>query len=165
VSAVSVALACDLVVAKETALFVLAFSRIGLMPDGGATATVAASVGRSRAMCMALLGEAMSAPDAYAAGLVSHLVAEGDFDAAVEKLVARLSAGPALAYAATKRAINAATLPHLERAMEQERTGQTILLRTGDVAEGCGRSGRSGGRASPASEQPPASSDAHPRVA
>lgn len=132
----SAALACDLVVAKESALFVLAFSRIGLMPDGGATASVAASVGRARAMRMALLGEAMGAQDAYAAGLVSHLVPDGEFDAVVERLAARLAAGPPLAHAATKKALNQATLPHLEEALERERTGQTILLRTADAAEG-----------------------------
>jgi enoyl-CoA hydratase len=57
----STALACDLVVAKQSAAFLLAFARIGLMPDGGATATVAAAVGRARAMRMALLGEVLSA--------------------------------------------------------------------------------------------------------
>jgi enoyl-CoA hydratase len=132
----SVALACDLVVAKESAIFLLAFARIGLMPDGGTTATVAASVGRARAMRMGLLGEAMPAREAYDAGLVSHLVAEADFDVTVAKLAARLAGGPPLAYAATKKAVNAATLEHLEAALERERTGQTILLRTVDVAEG-----------------------------
>ena len=132
----SAALACDLVVAKESALFLLAFSRIGLMPDGGATATVAASVGRARAMRMALLGEPLSGREAYDAGLVSHLVADDGFDAAVEKLVSRLAGGPPLAYAATKKAVNAATLGHLSDALERERTGQTVLLRTQDVAEG-----------------------------
>jgi enoyl-CoA hydratase len=71
----SAALACDLVVAGESALFLLAFARVGLMPDGGATATVAASVGRARAMRMALMGEGLTGREAYDAGLVSHLVA------------------------------------------------------------------------------------------
>ena len=93
----SAALACDLVVASGSASFLLAFARIGLMPDGGATATVAASVGRARAMRMALLGEALPAADAYAAGLVSHLAADDEFEETVEKLVARLAAGPPLA--------------------------------------------------------------------
>jgi enoyl-CoA hydratase len=132
----SAALACDLVVAKESALFLLAFSRIGLMPDGGATATVAAAVGRARAMRMALLGEGISGREAYDAGLVSHVATDADFDATVEKLVRRLAGGPPLAYAATKKAVNAATLAHLEDALQRERTGQTILLRTEDVAEG-----------------------------
>src|SRR6478609_9018727 len=124
----STALACDLVVASPRASFLLAFARIGLMPDGGATATVAASVGRARAMRMALLGEAMGARAAYDAGLVSPLTGED--------LLARLAAGPPLSYAATKKAVNAATLGHLRDALERERTGQTILLRTDDVAEG-----------------------------
>jgi len=131
----STALACDLVVASPRASFLLAFARIGLMPDGGATATVAASVGRARAMRMALLGEALGAQEAYDAGLVSHLAAD-DFEGTVEGLVARLAAGPPLSYAATKKAVNAATLGHLHDALERERTGQTILLRTADVAEG-----------------------------
>ena len=133
----SLALACDLVVAAEGASFLLPFTGIGLMPDGGATATVAASVGRARAMRMALLAEPLPAPEAYAAGLVSHLVPDPDaVRATVEELVQRLLAGPPLAYAATKRAVNAATLGHLEMALERERTGQTVLLRTADAAEG-----------------------------
>jgi enoyl-CoA hydratase len=132
----SAALACDLVVAAESASFLLAFSRIGLMPDGGATATVAASIGRARAMRMALLGEAMPAKEAYDAGLVSHLVPDADFDEVVAKVVRRLVSGPPLAYAATKKAVNAATLDRLEDALERERSGQTVLLRTADVAEG-----------------------------
>jgi enoyl-CoA hydratase len=51
-------------------------------------------------------------------------------------VVDKLLAGPALAYAATKRAINAATLDHLDEALERERTGQSMLLRSSDVAEG-----------------------------
>lgn len=132
----SAALACDLVVAAESASFLLAFSRIGLMPDGGATATVAASIGRARAMRMALLAEPMAAREAYAAGLVSHLAADGDFAEAVEAVVGRLTAGPPLAYAATKKAVNGATLHRLEDALERERHGQTVLLRTDDAAEG-----------------------------
>jgi enoyl-CoA hydratase len=132
----SAALACDLVVAKRSAAFLLAFARVGLMPDGGATASVAASVGRARAMRMALLGEVLPAQVAYDAGLISHLVSDDEFDPFVAKLVKGLSFGPPLAYAATKRAVNAATLGHLDDALELERTGQTSLLRTSDVAEG-----------------------------
>lgn len=132
----SAALACDLVVAAESASFLLAFSRIGLMPDGGATATVAASIGRARAMRMALLAEPMAAREAYDSGLVSHLAADTDFTEAVEAVVGRLTAGPPLAYAATKKAVNGATLDRLEAALERERHGQTVLLRTDDAAEG-----------------------------
>jgi len=132
----SVAVASDLVVAAESVTFLLAFSRIGLMPDGGTSATVAAAIGRARAMRMALLAEPLTAPDAYAAGLVTHLADDADFSSVVDKVVRRLALGPPLAQTATKRAINAATLTALEPALERERSGQTILLRTDDAAEG-----------------------------
>ena len=125
----SAALAADVVVAAESASFLLAFARIGLMPDGGATATVAASIGRARAMRMALLAEPLTAREAYDAGLVTHVAPDADFPDLVSRLVARLAAGPPLALAASKKAVNAATLPHLDDALERERTGQTVLLR------------------------------------
>jgi enoyl-CoA hydratase len=132
----SIALACDLAVVAESASFLLAFARIGLMPDGGSTASVAASIGRARAMRMALLAEPLSGREAYDAGLVSHLVDDDGFETVVTEVAARLAAGPPLAVAATKRAVNAATFAGLDDALERERAGQTSLLRTADAAEG-----------------------------
>jgi len=132
----SVALACDLVVATESAALTLAFTKIGLMPDGGATATVAASVGRAKAMRLALLSDLLSAREAYDAGLVSHVFPDDDYAAALAKIVARLSRGAPLAFAATKKAVNAATLGDLAGAFQRERAGQSLLLRTDDAAEG-----------------------------
>lgn len=132
----SAALAADIIIAKESAAFLLAFARIGLMPDGGTSASVAAAIGRARAMRMALLADPLSAQEAYAAGLITHVAADDDYPALVAKVVRRLAAGAPLAQTATKRAINAATLRHLDDALERERTGQSLLLRTADVAEG-----------------------------
>src|SRR6476469_9288197 len=132
----SVALACDLVVSTESAALTLAFTKIGLMPDGGATATVAASVGRARAMRLALLSDLLCAQEAYDAGLVSHVFADEEYAASLEKIVRRLASGPPLAFAATKKAVNAATLGSLDGAFQRERAGQSVLLRTEDVAEG-----------------------------
>jgi enoyl-CoA hydratase len=132
----SIVFACDLAVACESAGFLLAFSRIGLMPDGGSSLTVAASVGRARAMRMALLGETLSAADAHDAGLVSHLVADAELDQTTEAVVRRLARGPARAFAATKEAVNAATLPALDEALERERAGQVALFATADASEG-----------------------------
>lgn len=132
----SAALAADLVVATESASFLLAFARIGLMPDGGSTATVAASIGRARAMRMALLAEPLTASEAYAAGLVARVVPDADFADEVARVVRRLAEGPPLAFAATKKAVNAATLDQLEPALEREHRGQAVLLRTADAAEG-----------------------------
>jgi enoyl-CoA hydratase len=132
----ALALACDLVVATASASLTLGFSRVGLMPDGGSTASVAAAVGRARAMRLALLSEVMSAQEAFDAGLISHVVADEEWSAALEKVVARLVAGPPLALAATKRAVNAAGLSQFEAALDREYAGQPVLLRTGDFAEG-----------------------------
>lgn len=134
--AAGLALVCDLVVAAESASFLLPFTRIGLMPDGGTTASVAAAVGRARAMRMGLLGEPLSGREAFDAGLVSHLASDDELDAVTEEVVGRLAAGPPLALAATKRAVNAATLPHLEDALERESRGQVLLSRTEDLGEG-----------------------------
>ncbi len=132
----SLALAADLVVASSQASFLLAFARIGFMPDGGTSASVAASIGRARAMRMALLADPLSAQEASDAGLVSHLAPAEEFPALVDTLAARLAAGPPLAMAATKKAVNAATLTELDAALERERLGQSTLMRTADAAEG-----------------------------
>jgi enoyl-CoA hydratase len=132
----SIALAADLCVASEEASFLLAFARIGLMPDGGSTASVAASIGRPRAMRMALLGEPLTGREAFEAGLVSHLAEAGAFESVVADVVGHLATGAPLAQAATKRAVNAAAFAGLDPALERERTGQTILLRTRDAREG-----------------------------
>lgn len=133
---VSVALSADLVVASEKAFFLLAFANIGLMPDGGATALVSAAVGRPRAMRMALLGERVFAPQAEEWGLISHVVPDAELEAETTRLVEGLAAGPSLAYAATKAAVNDATLDQLDSSFQRERYGQSTLLGSDDFAEG-----------------------------
>lgn len=133
---VSLAIAADVVLASEKAYFLLAFTKIGLMPDGGATALVAASIGRARAMRMALLAERLSAADALTAGLVSSVHSADDLEAEVNAVIATLKSGPAVALRRTKAAINAATLTELEGALERETEGQLALLPTNDFREG-----------------------------
>ena len=132
----SLALACDLVVATASASLTLGFTRIGLMPDGGATATVAAAVGRSRAMRLALLSDLIGAQEAYDAGLVSHVLPDEEYADGRDALLRRIASGPPLAFAATKKAVNAATLDQLPAAFQRERAGQSLLLRSEDGAEG-----------------------------
>jgi enoyl-CoA hydratase len=132
----SLALACDVVLASDAAFFMLAFTKIGLMPDGGASALVAAAVGRIRAMRMALLAERISAADALQWGLVTAVYPAEGFDDEVDKMLARLVTGPSVALAKTKDAINAATLTELGAAFDRERRGQSVLLRSRDFAEG-----------------------------
>lgn len=132
----SLALACDLQVASESAAFLLAFSRIGLTCDGGTSATVAAAVGRPTAMRMALLAEPLKGRAAYDAGLVSHCAPESEYAETLAAVEAHLAAGPPLAFAATKRMVNAAALDRLEDALEAERSAQTALFSTADTREG-----------------------------
>lgn len=133
---VSLAISADIVLASDTAYFLLAFTKIGLMPDGGASALVAASIGRTKAMRMALLAERLPAADALAAGLVSAVHAAEDLEAEVDKVLATLKSGPAAALRRTKQAINAATLTELDAAMERETEGQLTLLHSHDLREG-----------------------------
>lgn len=133
---VSLALACDLVLASDKAFFMLAFTKIGLMPDGGASALVAAAVGRIRAMKMALLAERICAADALQWGLVSTVYPADTFEDEVGAVMASLVAGPVVAFANTKEAINAATLAELDGALEREHRGQSRLLKSRDFREG-----------------------------
>ncbi|MDP4960141.1 MAG: enoyl-CoA hydratase-related protein, partial [Mycobacterium sp.] len=133
---VSLALACDVVLASEKAFFLLAFTKIGLMPDGGASALVAAAVGRIRAMRMALLAERITAAEALEYGLVSAVYPHDDLESAVAEVIHTLMSGPAIALRKTKQAINAATLTELDAAIDRETAGQLILLQSRDFREG-----------------------------
>lgn len=132
----SFALAADITVARESAAFMLAFTKIGLMPDGGASLLVPAAVGRARAARMALLAEKVSATQAADWGLIAEVVADDAFEARIEELVEQLAAGAPLAYAATKRVLRAATLADLPAILDAERAGQGPLLESADFAEG-----------------------------
>lgn len=133
---VSLALACDVVLASEKAFFLLAFTKIGLMPDGGASALVAAAIGRIRAMRMALLAERVTAAEALEYGLVSAVYPHDDLESAVAEVIHTLMSGPAIALRKTKQAINAATLTELDAAIDRETAGQLILLQSRDFREG-----------------------------
>jgi enoyl-CoA hydratase/carnithine racemase len=132
----SLALACDLVVAAESALFLLPFTRIGLTLDGGSSLLVAARVGFGRASRMALLAESVSASDAYAWGMVDELTSDAEHRATAEALLATAAAGPTAAYAMTKQNLNAALFPDLEAHLEREALAQEALLSGHDYAEG-----------------------------
>ncbi|WP_328359826.1 enoyl-CoA hydratase [Mycobacterium sp. NBC_00419] len=133
---VSLALASDIVLASEKAFFLLAFTKIGLMPDGGASALVAAAIGRIRAMRMALLAERISATEAFEFGLVSAVHPADELEAAVTTVIDTLASRPAVALRKTKQAVNDATLTELEAAIEREVDGQRILLASHDFREG-----------------------------
>jgi enoyl-CoA hydratase/carnithine racemase len=132
----SFAVACDLVVAAESAYFLLAFANIGLLGDGGATLTVPGRVGLGRAGVLALLAERLSAADALAWGLADRVVPDAELEETVTGLAMRLAGGPTRAYAATKRALNASCLAGLADQLELEAELQGELAVSGDHEEG-----------------------------
>lgn len=130
----SIAFASDLVYASTESYFLLAFVNIGLMPDGAATATVAAAVGRARANELALLGERLPAQQAYADGLVTAAVAPDALADKVDQVVEKLLAASPRALALTKKALDAQTLAGFDHALELERDGQIELLQSPEFA-------------------------------
>ena len=132
----SLALACDLVLAGESAFFGLAFVNIGLMPDGGSTAFVPAAVGKARAFGMALLGERVPAARALEWGLVNSVHPDDRLMQEADALAHRLAAGPTRSYASSKRALNKMLYPDLEGQLDLEAELQHELARTHDFAEG-----------------------------
>lgn len=132
----SLALASDFQVAKEDDYFLQAFVNVGLMGDGAAHELIAASIGRARATRLLMLGEKFANRDAFDAGLITHLVAEQDWQATVDGLVEKLATGPTLAYARIKSTINAAALLNLDQTLRAETVEQTFLGQTSDFTEG-----------------------------
>jgi 2-(1,2-epoxy-1,2-dihydrophenyl)acetyl-CoA isomerase len=132
----SLALACDLVVARRSAYLMLAFVGIGLVPDGGSSLFVPTRVGMARASEMALLGERVAADQALAWGLVNRVVDDEAFDDEVGSLVDRLAAGPTRAYAGAKRELNAWLYGRMEEQLALEASLQEECAETADFAEG-----------------------------
>jgi 2-(1,2-epoxy-1,2-dihydrophenyl)acetyl-CoA isomerase len=132
----SLALACDLVVAAESAYFQLAFVNIGLAPDGGALAFVAERVGAARAAEMAMLGDRIPAALALRWGLINTVVSDAEFSATSDALVERLAHGPTRSYANTKSQLNSWLYPGLGDQLRLEAALQAELATTDDFAEG-----------------------------
>jgi 2-(1,2-epoxy-1,2-dihydrophenyl)acetyl-CoA isomerase len=132
----SLAFACDLVLAAESAYFGLAFVNIGLMPDGGSTLFVPTAVGKARAFQMALLGERVPADRALEWGLVNYVHTDDHLMDEANTLVERLAAGPTRSYASSKRALNRMLYPDLDGQLDLEAELQHELARTKDFQEG-----------------------------
>jgi 2-(1,2-epoxy-1,2-dihydrophenyl)acetyl-CoA isomerase len=132
----SLALACDLVVARESAYLLLAFVNVGLVPDGGSSLFVPARAGMGRAAEMAMLGERIPARRALEWGLVTRVTADEDFETEVDALAERLATGPTRSYAGTKRALNAWLYAGMDDQLELEATLQQEMAASGDFDEG-----------------------------
>ncbi len=117
---VALALASHVVIAAESASFMIAFSRLGLMPEGNASLLLAASTGRMRALRMTLLAEPLSAYEAERAGLVTYVVAKTHLDETLERVLSTLRASSADGLRASIEAVDLVTLAPWRAAADHE---------------------------------------------
>jgi 2-(1,2-epoxy-1,2-dihydrophenyl)acetyl-CoA isomerase len=132
----SLALACDLILAAESAIFGLAFVNIGLAPDGGSTFLVPAAVGKARALEMALLGDPLPASRALEWGLINRVLPDGELMDEARDLTSRLANGPTRSYAQSKRALNNSVLKIMDEQLDLEAEIQAGLAQSEDFGEG-----------------------------
>jgi 2-(1,2-epoxy-1,2-dihydrophenyl)acetyl-CoA isomerase len=132
----SLALVCDLILASESAYFLLAFVNIGLVPDGGSSLLVPSRVGFTRAAEMAMLGERVPAPRALEWGLINRVAADDAFETEANALLRRLAEGPTKSFAGSKRQLNNWLYTQMEDQLEFEADIQQEMAATGDFAEG-----------------------------
>jgi 2-(1,2-epoxy-1,2-dihydrophenyl)acetyl-CoA isomerase len=132
----SLALCCDLIVAAESAYFLLAFVNIGLVPDGGSSLFVPSRVGMARASEMSMLGERLGAAQALEWGLINRVIADERLHAETAALAARLAAGPTRSYAGTKRQLNSWLYARMPEQLELEARIQQEMAGSADVIEG-----------------------------
>lgn len=132
----NLALAGDIVIAKESASFIQSFCKLGLIPDTGGTYALPRLVGRARAMGLALLGDKLSARQARDWGLIWQCVPDDEFNATLERLAAHFAAAPTRGLAGAKQALNASLQNDLSTQLDLERDLMRELGRSADYAEG-----------------------------
>ncbi|MGH6990197.1 MAG: 2-(1,2-epoxy-1,2-dihydrophenyl)acetyl-CoA isomerase PaaG [Stellaceae bacterium] len=132
----SLALACDIVIAAESAVFIQAFTRIGLVPDAGSTYFLPRLVGTARAKALTLLAEPLSARDAAAWGLILKAVPDAQLMEEAMAMARKLAAGPTFALGLTKQAIDQSLGNDLDTQLSLERDFQKAASRSADFREG-----------------------------
>lgn len=132
----SIAFAADLIVAAEEARFRMAFVRIGLVPDSGATRTLVRALGRHAATAMIFTGEPLTAKGAADAGIVAAVVPANELMQAANELARRLASGPTKALGYAKRLISAVENDELAESLSREADLQELAGRSADHAEG-----------------------------
>lgn len=132
----NIALACDLTVAKHSASFIQAFSKIGLIPDSGGTFFLPRIIGSQKALALMLTGDKVSAEQADAMNMIYKAVPDEQFDDEVKKLAEMLAAMPTKGFGLTKRAVNQSFVNDLTTQLAVEEQLQTEAGQTNDFKEG-----------------------------
>jgi len=132
----AVALACDIVLASEQAVFVAAFSKLGFIPDAGLTWLLPRLVGMPRALEIIYLGDPINAGRALQLGLTNEVLPPDTLVPQATELALRLAEGPTTAYGAAKRVMHAGLTLNLDEAMALEGSVQDLVGATADNREG-----------------------------
>ena len=132
----NIALACDIVVAKKTASFIQAFSKIGLIPDSGGTYFLPRLVGMQKAMALMMTGDKVSADEAERMNMIYKVFEEESFEEEAMKLAENLAAMPTRGLGLTKKAVNLGLFNSLEDQLDLEESLQTEAGETDDFTEG-----------------------------
>jgi 2-(1,2-epoxy-1,2-dihydrophenyl)acetyl-CoA isomerase len=132
----NIALACDLTIAKKSASFIQAFSKIGLIPDSGGTYFLPRIIGSQKALALMMTGEKISGEQADAMNMIYKAVDDELFESEVQKLALTLAAMPTKGLGLTKRAVNQSFNNTLEQQLKVEETLQTEAGQTYDFNEG-----------------------------
>lgn len=130
------ALACDLVLAAESAKFIEVFVRRGLVPDGGGAYLLPRLIGPQRAKELMFFGDTVSAADAERLGLVNRVVPDEELEKTARDWAERLATGPTRALALTKQLVNASLDSDRTTAFAAEAAAQEINMTTEDAREG-----------------------------
>jgi 2-(1,2-epoxy-1,2-dihydrophenyl)acetyl-CoA isomerase len=132
----SMALACDVVIASETAVFSQVFRNVGLVPDGGAIYFLTQTLGVLRAKDLVYTGRRMPAAKAASLGLVTRLVPDDQLETEAQSSAEQMAAGPTFALGVAKRMFKAVNTPSLETYLDMESWAQGLALMTEDHVEG-----------------------------
>lgn len=132
----NIALACDFVIAAESASFIQAFSKIGLIPDSGGTYFLPRLVGMARAMSLTVLGDRLAAADAQRLGMIHDVVPDATLHDVALAFAARLATMPTQAIVRTRQALDASWSNDLDAQLDLEERLQRESGRSADYVEG-----------------------------
>ena len=132
----SIALACDIVLAADSARFIQSFSKIGLVPDAGSSWILPRRVGMARAMGLALTATPLSAVDAEAWGLIWKRYEDDALLQAARAMAEQLASGPTAAFASTKMLMQRAATADIETQLDHEARAQKLCATSTDYTEG-----------------------------
>jgi len=135
-AAANIALACDVVIATESATFIQAFSKIGLIPDSGGTYFLPRLIGWQKASALMMLGDKISAKEAEAMGMIYKAVPDEEFEATAWKIATKLATMPTKGLGLTKRLLNQSLTNDLDTQLDAERDIQEAASNTEDYQEG-----------------------------